>query len=509
MNNSKIKTIEELASELKKARLAKKKIVLCQGYFYLLHIGHIRYFEQARAMGDILIVTVTPDRFVENDPHGSVLSELMRVEAVASLSCVDFVAVNEWPTTSETLRILKPDLYVKGSEFKDITFDPKGEIGIEHQVLQEIGAKMAFTDDVNFSSTNIINRYLAKFPEEIQQYLQLVQERHNLDDVLAILDSMSSLKVCVIGDNIIDDYHYCEAIGKSSKEPTLALQYQSSDKFAGGIVAIANHVANFAGAVQLATVLGEIDSHEKFIIERLHEKVSPFFVTHPGAPTLIKRRFVEGYSLNKLLEVYIMGDNRLPSQPDNEACEWLKNNLKNFDLVIVADYGHGAISANMIDILVNEAPFLAVNTQANAGNRGFHTISRYPRADYVCLAEPELRLEMKSETGDLHPMLVTVLKRMQCKKLVVTRGKKGCFIKDADGSFYEAPAFAYKVIDRIGAGDAFFSITSLAAFLNISNELLGFIGNAVGSIAVEIIGNERSVSSALLQKNIRSLFNVS
>ena len=82
-----------------------------------MHIGHIRHFEQAKKLGDILVVTVTPDRFVNKGPHRPVFPEGLH-ESIAALQFVDFVAVNEFPMAVETIKLLKPDIYVKGSEFR-------------------------------------------------------------------------------------------------------------------------------------------------------------------------------------------------------------------------------------------------------------------------------------------------------------------------------------------------------------------------------------------------------
>ena len=105
--NKKIKKISDLAEILREIR-SGKKLVLCHGVFDLLHIGHIRYFEQAKKYGDILIVTVTPDRFVNKGPERPAFPENLRAEAIAALDVVDYVAINEWPTAVETIHILKP-----------------------------------------------------------------------------------------------------------------------------------------------------------------------------------------------------------------------------------------------------------------------------------------------------------------------------------------------------------------------------------------------------------------
>lgn len=504
-NNGKIKNLEELPAILSCYRLEGKKIVHCHGVFDLLHIGHIRYFEQARRMGDVLVVTITPDIYVDKGPYRPAFPENLRAEAVASLNCVDLVAINRWPTAEETLRLLRPDVYVKGSEFKNPSSDMTGKLVKEENVVREIGATLAFTEDIVFSSTQLINRYLTNFSQEIDKYLQLLRQRYSLQEILEIIDQLASLDVLVIGDTILDEYQYCEAIGKSSKDPILALKYQSHDLFAGGVLAVANHVANFANRVQLVTVLGEQNSYADFILSQLAPNVSTYFAVQKNAPTIIKRRFIESYSLNKLFEVYIMDDSGLSKEKDQQLCNWLRENLPKYDLVVAADFGHGAISKNMIHTLNEYAQFLAVNTQANAGNRGFHTLTRYSHADYVCLAEHEIRLLMRDLHGDLRFMMNEIAEKMGCSKFVVTRGKKGCIVRGAKDEFIEVPSFARNIVDRVGAGDAFFGITSLGAAKRIPDEILGFLGNIMGSLAVEIVGNKKSIDKLSVKKFIISL----
>jgi len=503
--NKKIKKIEELSELLGSYRIGNQIIVHCHGVFDLLHIGHIRHLEQARRMGDVLVVTLTSDRYVNKGPGLPAFNENLRAEAIASLNCVDYVAISRWPTAEETLRLLKPSLYVRGSEFKNVPIDINSISNREERVAEEIGAKLAYTEEIAFSSSTLINRYLSKLPEEIHEYLSVFRQRYRQQDLIKVLDDMHSLNVLVIGDTILDEYQYCEAIGKSSKDPVLALRYQSHDLFAGGVLAVANHVANFARSVQLVTVLGEMDSHEAFINSQLSDNISSNFIIRKNAPTLIKRRFIEGYSLNKLFEVYIMDNTGLPSYQDKDVCSWLMEKLPDYDVVIAADFGHGAISETMVQTLIDHARFLAVNTQANAGNRGFHTISRYPRADYACIAEHEIRLETRTLDGDLRPLMNDIAHRLNCRRFVVTRGRKGALVRNDHGGFVEVPSFATNIVDRVGAGDAFFAVTALAAAQGAPDEVLGFIGNIVGALAVEVVGNKKSIDKMSTQKYIESL----
>ena len=504
-NRKKIKDIENLAKILSAHRKEKKIIVQSDGLFDILHIGHIRHFEQAKRLGDILVVTLTQDRFANRGPGRPVFTEAYRAEAIASLSCVDYVTINPSSTVDDTLRILKPNIFVRGSEYKNPLPEATNEIKNQMKVLLEIGATIAFTGDITFSSTSLINRYLSNIPDEMHEYLTLFRQRYDQKEIDHIIDQFENMNVLVIGDTILDEYQYCEAIGKSSKDPVLALKYQSHDMFAGGVLAVANHVANFVKNVHLVTVLGEKDSYELFIRSQLQGNINPYFIKQDGAPTLIKRRFIDGYSLNKLFEVYVMDDSGFTKEKNNHLCEYLKDQISNYDLVIAADFGHGAISLEAVHTLAENAPFLAINTQANAGNRGFHTVSRYPRADYVCIAEHEMRLEKRTLDGDLRPMIKDIAKKLDSKRMVVTRGRKGALVWNSRGEFVEIPSFAHKIVDRVGAGDAFFAVTSLAAAKGVPDEILGFIGNVVGSLAVEIVGNKKSIDKTSTKKYIASL----
>ena len=154
----KIFKLEELAKKIQNCRTDGKKIVLCHGCFDLMHPGHIKYFQAAKKMGDILVVTVSPDCYVDKGPGRPVFNEILRAESITALECVDYVAINNWPTAEETLKLLKPDIYVKGQEFASLE-DKAGKLQKEYEVLQEIGCEMRFTNEIVFSSTQLLNQY--------------------------------------------------------------------------------------------------------------------------------------------------------------------------------------------------------------------------------------------------------------------------------------------------------------------------------------------------------------
>jgi rfaE bifunctional protein nucleotidyltransferase chain/domain len=167
--------LEELEEMLRDLRSKGKKIVHCHGCFDLMHPGHIKYFQAAKEMGDILVVTVTPDIYVDKGPDRPAFNQSLRADSIAALECVDYVAINKWPTAEETLRLLRPDIYVKGQEFEKLE-DKTGKIQKEYKVLKEIGAELRFTQEIVFSSTELLEKYIdlhistdAQFSPQITQ----------------------------------------------------------------------------------------------------------------------------------------------------------------------------------------------------------------------------------------------------------------------------------------------------------------------------------------------------
>ncbi len=503
--SAKVKSIGDLAETLSAFRRCQKKIVHCHGVFDLMHIGHIRHFEQARQFGDVLVVTITPDRFVNKGPHRPVFNEKLRAEAVAALSCVDYVAINEWPTAVETIHRLCPDLFVKGSEYVEAQQDQTQGIVLEGTAIHSVGGQLRFTEDITFSSSHLLNRYLPVFPKEVQDYLGSFCARYRPEQVLHYLQSARELKVLVIGEAIIDEYQYCETLGKSGKEPILAFRALGRERFAGGVLAIANHVAAFSDHIGVLTFLGATDTQEAFIREKVNAKVEKMFLYAPNCPTMIKRRFVEMYPFQKLFEIYVAAEIEDQIAASGTLCDKLKEVLPQYDVVIVADYGHGMLTPEAANLLCDGARFLAVNTQVNAGNQGFNTVSKYRCADYICVSENELRLDARSRLRNLGEIVAEAAEKLSCQRIVVTRGQQGCLCYGHDEGFREAPAFAGHVVDRIGAGDAVLSVTSLCAAQKAPLDVMGFVGSAVGAQAVAVVGNRTSIERVPLFRYIECL----
>ena len=269
-----------------------------------------------------------------------------------------------------------------------------------------------------------------------------------------LLDRVSSLTALCVGDAIIDEYCYVRPLGKSPKEHIIATQYTHRETFKGGVWAAAKHLEGFCAKVDIE--LG-------------------FIVT-------TKRRFVEEETIRKLFEVH---------EASIEGLSLEQTKPSEYDLTVVADFGHGCISNALIAWICKEARFLAVNCQTNSANTGFNLITKYPRADFVVVDELEARLAMHDRQSPIEDV-IRGLYGFGFRRIIVTLGSHGSVGYDETG-FYREPSVAKSVVDTMGAGDAFFCVTAPFAAAGASMRDLLRIGNAAGAIKCAVVGHRASV----------------
>ncbi|WP_455204737.1 PfkB family carbohydrate kinase [Kaarinaea lacus] len=504
-NISKIVSLDELASQAEEYRKQGKRIVLCHGTFDLLHIGHIRHIETAQQHGDALFVTITADEFVNKGPGRPVFNQHLRAEHLAALSYVANVAINYEPTSVNVINLIRPSVYVKGSDYKVNSDDISGNILKEKQAVEAHGGKIVYTEEITYSSSKLLNDNFDVFSSETKNYLSNFKRRFSTDDVIGSIKSLDNLNVLVVGDAIVDEYHYTEPMGQTGKYNVLSVKYRDKEQFAGGAIAVANHVAGMANKVTLLTGLGETNSHEAFIRSKLKPNVIPNFLYFENSPTLVKRRFVDS-EMAKLFEVYYYNDMPVDTKLENQACVWLQENVANYDVVVVPDFGNGFITDPMVQVICQNARFLAVNTQLNSGNRGYHAISRYPRADFVSLNEPEIRMATHNRHGDLEEVAEQVANMVGARYVAVTRGKQGIDMYDNQAAeSYQVPALSTKVVDRIGAGDAFLSYASVALGGGLGTRLASFVGASAAALDVQIVCNREPIDPVSVFKYVTTL----
>jgi len=269
------------------------------------------------------------------------------------------------------------------------------------------------------------------------------------------LDVISKYKVLFIGDRILDEYYYVNVIGKAVKENALSSIFVKKEHFYGGVWAAKEHLRTFCHTID-----------------------------YRGGPTdMVNLRMVDHVYLRKL---FVMHEER----PTNERTDPV--DIKSYDVVIITDFGHGTMTPELIERVTREARFLCVNAQTNATNYGFNLVTKYPRADFVVIDELEARLAAHDRDSPIEDVIL----KLGFNKIIVTRGTKGAV--GFDGAFERQDALTDKVIDSMGAGDAFLAVTSPYAAAGFSMKDLLRIGNAAGAIKIQIVGHRSSVTKEAL-----------
>jgi rfaE bifunctional protein kinase chain/domain/rfaE bifunctional protein nucleotidyltransferase chain/domain len=503
---AKLKPLDELGTVTGQLRSKGETVVLAHGTFDLLHIGHLRHLRQAKRHGSILVVTITADAYVNKGPGRPVFSESMRAEMLAALEFVDFVGIVHDATALPAIHAVKPSVYVKGQDYQDAKDDITGGIITERHAVESHGGAVAFTDDITFSSSSLINRHLAVFDPTLDEFLEARRNRKSLDHFAALLDRIKDYRILMVGDAIIDDYNYVSAMGKSPKEHMIATLFGDREIFAGGVFAAANHIADFCKEVEIVTTIGEGCEYEDLIRRSLKPNVKLHAYRRPNVPTTRKTRFIDKSYLRKLFEVYYMDDTPISGSVEAGIDKMLAERAGEFDAVIVTDFGHGLLTASMIAALRQHSRFLAVNAQSNSANMGYNLITKYASADYICIDAPEARLAVSDRYSDIEAIASEILpSRIDCPRVVVTHGKNGCVGYERGKGVVHAPAFTKTVVDTVGAGDAFFAVTAPLAAAGGDMDQLTFIGNAAGAIKVGIVGHRRSVEKVPLLKFLTTL----
>ena len=171
-NSGKILSFEDSIKKIKELKAQGKKVGLCHGGFDLLHPGHVKHFESAKKLCDVLFVSITSDRFVESRKGSGrpVFPDKLRAYMAAGIIFVDYVVVTDFAKAIEILKSLKPSYYIKGPDFIHKTTPG---ITAEREAIKEAGGEMRYTDDPALSTTKIID---------------YIKNEMDIDNVLVIID---------------------------------------------------------------------------------------------------------------------------------------------------------------------------------------------------------------------------------------------------------------------------------------------------------------------------------
>jgi len=488
---------EEASGLLGRVREQGKTVVQCHGTFDLVHPGHIIHFEEAKALGDVLVVTITAEQFVNKGPGRPYFNDSLRVKSIAALECVDYVVIVPYAAAVEAIECVRPDIYCKGKEYADTNNDVTGNIQDDLKTVERVGGKVAYVGSLVFSSTRLLNRNFDPHSSEVREFCERLSEDVSAQQFRDLVESFTELKVLVIGDIIFDRYTAATVQGLTSKNRIMSARFVDEDLQAGGALAVMRHIREFTPNVKLISLAGT----EPWVEAKLSEYVAPDedeILRVPNFTTVVKQRFVEPLSQGKeLLMLFSVNyiDERHPgAQVQETVCRHISEHIKDCDLVVAMDFGHGLMGDSVRSLVQEQSPFLAVNCQTNSNNYGFNVISRqYQRADSFSLDQRELQLACGVREPAYSKELSKLREHFSSAYAWLTRGAVETIGLGADGTECRCPPFELNVVDTVGAGDAFCAVASLCAARRLPVTLGTFMGQVAGAQAVRTVGNTEPV----------------
>ena len=494
-------------------RRTGKKVALCHGVFDMLHAGCIAQLEEAKTLADVLVVSVVAAEHVGRDVEQPLFPDDLRLRALTSLACVDYVTLSPTASVLDVIEQVRPDFYCKSRQAADPRAagdDERSDSIAESTVaetacLKACGGQLYYVSDVPMAPVRQVSKHLEVLPPKVQSYAKYFGRNHGFDEVASAVERMQQLRVLVLGDVIIDEFAFCTIQGLTSKGSVISTRFRREEQHLGGSLAIARHIANFCGSVTLAGVVGNEPVVHSAILNNTNGRIRLDLLYDDRYPTITKRRYIARQGVRddfvKLFAVNRLDENGPPASQRSVLRERIARTLGEYDLVVLSDFGHGLIDTELMNLVQNEAKFLALNCQTNSANHGYNLITKYERADSFCLDEQEIRLAYSSREADGHDLLERLHGHLGAKQSWLTLGSSGSLGRgEAREETHATPALTLHVKDTTGAGDAFFALASISAKLRLPLPIGSLLGNVAGAITANVLGNSTAVEQVALLK---------
>lgn len=473
----------------------KNHSVFVSGIFNVLHPGHLRFLDFARRQGDRLFVGVISNAGVDEKS----ISIEERLRNIKSISYVDEAfAVTGSP--AEDIVRLRPDIVVKGWEFRDVENE-------EFSAIQSYGGRLIFSPDQSRSSGFSEFSQGGGLASGAISLPHGFMERRDFGphDLKEALSGFSKLKVCVVGDIIIDNYISCSAIGMSREDPTIVIRPEKSTKFVGGAAVVASHASSLGAHVSFLSVSGDDglrEFSEKILIER---GIDCHIFADDSRPTTEKTRY--RCSGKTMLRVNNFGEHSIAKEFQHKILSKFSQICNDVDVVIFSDFSYGVLPQELVEEMIGEAVSRDVmmvadsQTSSQVGNLG-----KFSNVHLVTPTEHEARITVNDFESGLVALSNKIRSRMNVENVVVTLGEDGLLITKSvghpsDGEFENDRLAAFQSLpkDPSGAGDAFLSVSSLALAGGHSIWLAGCLGALASAIQVSREGNMPIESREILE----------
>jgi len=475
-----------------KAKFPNAKIGMCHGVFDVLHSGHIYHFRQAAELVDVLIVSITSDKFVNKGPGRPINILKERMATIAGIEYVDFVIESDFLSSENNITLIRPNLYFKGDDYRSDSdgrnIDYAGNLKAEKAALSNYGGEIYLTSEPVKSSSAIINE-MKNYSSEDRKIKEHIKSFFSNKSLAELIEEIEEKRILLIGEIILDEYIFTESLGKSGKHPLVAEKETGRKQFLGGVVPLINTFTSFLKPNNL-TVASVHTSEILFDNSNFVSQIIP----DDNYTEIKKTRYINDKTNTFLFETYKMDDQYIAKKNEEKLMNLLTKSVNVVDMLIALDFGHGLITPDMRSLMSKNYKNFALNVQKNAGNKGFSSISKYSSASLIVLNGDEVELELKQKGINKMDAVVEIHKIMSAKIVIITDGSNGLIITNGERVVHVPALHSGKIVDRTGAGDSVFAMVSLFSLVSDDLEVLGYLGNIAGAMNLNWFANEKSIS---------------
>jgi hypothetical protein len=394
-------------------------------------------------------------------------------------------------------------LVIKGQEFRNAE-NP------ETKVLGEYGGRIIFTSGASFhSESDLIGGNDSQFLQKLTALPQDFMTRNGIttDRLIDLIQGFSKLRVCVVGDLIIDEYINCHPLGMSQEEPTVVVTPVDKKSFFGGAGIVAAHCQSLGASTSLITITGEDETSAWALKKAVEYELDCHSVVDATRPTTLKQRFRSGSQT--LLKISHLTQDFLDSEKEMELIGKFSDLAENLDIVIFSDFSYGTLSPNGVDkmlaIALKHKIFVSADSQSSSqvGNLG-----KFRNVNLISATEREARIELRDNTSGLAVVAESLRSELGASNLLLKIGADGVLISAIDHlreimATDEIAAINKNPIDTSGAGDSMLAGASLALASGATVYEAALLGSVLAGIQVGRLGNV-----PISQKSINSLLHL-
>ena len=459
------------------------RIVFVSGNFNILHPGHLRLLRFAKECGDYLVVGV-----LDSTSEGSFLQEELRLEGIQAIQWVDYAFILRDPP-EVFIAELRPASVVKGKEHEH-------KINSETEVLAQYGGKLQFcSGDMSFSSVDLMRQEMHELNVSTIKLPHDYLARHAIEPnrILAILQNMKKLRICVIGDTIVDEYISCDALGMSQEDPTIVVTPVMQERFVGGAGIVAAHARSLGSEVHFFSVAGKDDTSNFVNESLLNYQINYHSYEDDSRPTTLKQRFRVGQKT--LLRVSHLRQHDVSAEIRKRMLADVLSVLDQTDMLLFADFNYGCLPDLLVNDIITECKARGIKMAADSQSSSqIGDVSRFQNMLLVTPTEREARLALQDFDSGLVVLAYKLQEKAHAKNVVITLGAEGMLVQAGRSEMHSWPTDRLSALnlapkDVAGAGDSFLTCASMALAAGADIWEASYLGALAAACQVGRVGN--------------------